>query len=319
MLPFSMTRPAPSAGPGHELVEFDRQQINLFAAQVQRCEAHWHAAAELICVLKGRFLISVDPHSQHLGPGGMLYINPERSHELQALEADSQLLTVQFSPHLFEPLQPGLHIDYQVPDASQYRPRDRQIKAALRQLVAHDLDGAEGDVLRRTALIYLLLSSLHQANAAPRQPAWLNLRSKDQQLIRHCIDYINRHYQRELPLAEVAAQANLSYHHFSKLFKKVNGCNFKDYLAQVRVNRARFLLKNTQLPITEICYSCGFSEHKQLIVAFRNHCALTPSEYRKQYLSQLQRDYRDAGRDFRCLEWDRQILGLLDADPPRAS
>jgi AraC-like DNA-binding protein/mannose-6-phosphate isomerase-like protein (cupin superfamily) len=315
MLPFALTRNPMPTLPGHELVEFDRQQINLFAAQVQRCEAHWHAAAELIHVLQGRFAIRLDQHSQELGPGGMLYINQERIHELQALEPDSQLLTVQFSPHLFNDLQPALLIHYQVADSLHYSARDREIKAALKQLVLQQLQGTDRDPFRRIALIYLLLSSLQQANAGPRQPPPEPLRSKDQQLIKHCIDYIHCHYERELPLAEVAAQAHLSYHHFSKLFKKVNGCNFKDYLAQVRINRARFLLKHTPLPITEISYSCGFSEHKQLIAAFRTYCALTPSEYRKQYLSQLQRDYHDAGRDVRCLEWDSRLMGLLDPSP----
>ncbi|WEK12055.1 MAG: AraC family ligand binding domain-containing protein [Candidatus Pseudomonas colombiensis] len=206
MLPFALTRNPMPTLPGHELVEFDRQQINLFAAQVQRCEAHWHAAAELIHVLQGRFAIRLDQHSQELGPGGMLYINQERIHELQALEPDSQLLTVQFSPHLFNDLQPALLIDYQVADSLHYSARDREIKAALKQLVEQQLQGTDRDPFRRIALIYLLLSSLQQANAGPRQPPPEPLRSKDQQLIKHCIDYIHCHYERELPLAEVAAQ-----------------------------------------------------------------------------------------------------------------
>ncbi len=77
----------------------------------------------------------------------------------------------------------------------------------------------------------------------------------------------------------------MSYSWFSRLFKRVSRYNFKEYLTLVRLNKARNLLRDTRTPITEISHSCGFQEHKYLIAAFNKYCGLTPTEYRKRFVS----------------------------------
>lgn len=77
----------------------------------------------------------------------------------------------------------------------------------------------------------------------------------------------------------------MSYSWFSRLFKKVSRYNFKEYLTLVRLNKARTLLRDTRTPITEISHSCGFQEHKYLIAAFNKYCGVTPTEYRKRFVS----------------------------------
>ncbi|MFU0854611.1 AraC family transcriptional regulator, partial [Kluyvera cryocrescens] len=68
MFPFSVTHSRPSAqtgahtvscGSGYELIAFDAEKLNVFAAEVRYCEPHWHPAPELITVLSGRFSLAV--------------------------------------------------------------------------------------------------------------------------------------------------------------------------------------------------------------------------------------------------------------------
>lgn len=300
-------------GSGHELVTFDKEKINLFAAEVRFCEPHWHSASEFIYVLQGSFAITIDNRTIKLAAGGMLYINQDRIHSLEATEQHSSLLTVQFAPNLFDELHHELLIDYCIENASKYCSKDIQVKNDLIKLVKHQLQYSHLASFRKIALIYMLLSSLENAGKAADNINTLSVRKKDELLIKECIEYINTHYSSELKLSHIASQANISYHYFSKLFKKVNGCNFKEYLTYVRINRAKFLLKNTQKPITEISYDCGFSEHKHLISAFKKYCAMTPTEYRKQYVSKMNMDYNNAGTDFNCLEWTPEILNMMTA------
>lgn len=105
MFPFSVTHPRSvtqsgrqTANSGYELIAFDAEKLNVFAAEVRYCEPHWHPAPELITVLAGRFTLVVGQQSLELAQGDMLYINAEEVHSLSAEEAGSQLLTVQFSP-----------------------------------------------------------------------------------------------------------------------------------------------------------------------------------------------------------------------------
>ncbi|WP_142890451.1 cupin domain-containing protein, partial [Klebsiella pneumoniae] len=76
------------------------------------CEPHWHPAPELITVLAGRFTLSVGQQSLELAQGDMLYINAEEVHSLSAEMAGSQLVTVQFSPGLFDELHPSPQLDW---------------------------------------------------------------------------------------------------------------------------------------------------------------------------------------------------------------
>lgn len=73
MFPFSVTHPrsATEAGrhtvnSGYELIAFDAEKLNAFAAEVRYCEPHWHPAPELITVLTGRFSIVVGQQSVEL-------------------------------------------------------------------------------------------------------------------------------------------------------------------------------------------------------------------------------------------------------------
>ncbi len=66
MFPFSVTHPRPvtqsgrqTANSGYELIAFDAEKLNVFAAEVRYCEPHWHPAPELITVLAGRFTLVV--------------------------------------------------------------------------------------------------------------------------------------------------------------------------------------------------------------------------------------------------------------------
>lgn len=268
MFPFSVTHPHPAmqigrqtVNSGYELIAFDAEKLNVFAAEVRYCEPHWHPAPELITVLAGRFSIAVGQQSVELTCGEMLYINAEEVHSLNAEESGSQLLTVQFSPGLFDELHlaPSLQWrTYAHLPADMDRPVRQRLTALLEQLIDNHAP------FQRIAAIYLLLDALVAAGK-PTQRAENSLR--EEAMIKEGIDYINQHFDQPLTLSDVASHTGMSYSWFSRLFKKVSRHNFKEYLTLVRLNKARTLLRDTRTPITEISHSCGFQEHKYLIAA----------------------------------------------------
>lgn len=296
---------------GYELVTFDKEKINIFAAQVRCCEPHWHNAPEFIYVLRGGFAITVNRSLIKLRAGGMLYINSDEIHSLDAIEKDSTLLTVQFSPNLFDDLHHGLLINYCVKSSADYRSKDMRVRESLSALISDCLVSCDLASFHKMSLIYMLLSDLEKAGENIDDAAQASINKKDEQLIKECIKYINNHYSDELNLSQLAERAGVSYHYFSKLFKKISGYNFKEYLTFVRINKAKFLLKNTQVPITDISHSCGFSEHKHLIAVFRKYYAMTPTEFRKSYVSELSESYNDIITDFKYIELSSDVLGKI--------
>lgn len=294
MFPFSESRRFVTKTPGifelneesfgYELVHFDKENINAFAAQVRCCEPHWHDAPEFIYILEGGFSITINTTTLALRQGGMIYINGGEIHSLEETEPGSTLLTVQFAPELFKHINKDLLLDYRVKNADCYTSQDAAVATAFHELLADVVESSDATSYHKMSLTYLLLARLQDAGILVDDREQIDTRQKDETLIKDSIEYINANYGDSLTLDQLAKRASLSYHHFSKLFKKISGYNFKEYLNYVRINKARFLLRNTTIPITDISYRCGFSEHKYLIAVFRKHYSMTPTEYRKTSL-----------------------------------
>lgn len=96
------------------------------------------------------------------------------------------------------------------------------------------------------------------------------------------LEYINEHLDRDLKLAELAALVRLSPFHFSRLFKQSIGLSPYQYLLQQRVERAKYLLKQTDKLILDIALECGFNSHSHLSQQFRQLTGMTPKAYRRK-------------------------------------
>lgn len=320
MFPFSVTQQprlkshrqadnAPQETSGYELISFDAEKLNVFAAEVYYCEPHWHSAPELICILSGEFSVTLGHATSFVAAGSMLYINPDEIHSLEAQVPNSQLLTIQFSPNLFDETHPAPVMDYLLPASQEERAADQQIRNSVIALLEH-LIGSQPS-FTRIALIYQLLGALLAVSEEMPARQQLTVRKKDQQLVKYGIEFINQHFDDELNLATIADHVGVSYHHFSRTFKKISGYNFKEYLTMIRINKAKLLLKDTHIPITDISYSCGFSNHKQLIFAFNKYCRMTPTEFRKRYVTAINSAADlQIMTDFRGLPLDHQVVSL---------
>lgn len=94
------------------------------------------------------------------------------------------------------------------------------------------------------------------------------------------ITYINEHFREDVSVEKLAARAGLSQYHFIRIFKKETGFTPHEYLVNTRIATAKYLLKNTKLPVKEICFSTGFSCESVFCGAFKRHQGMTPAQYR---------------------------------------
>jgi len=94
--------------------------------------------------------------------------------------------------------------------------------------------------------------------------------------------YINEHQTEELSLEQVAAAVHTSKFYFCKIFKKSTGINFTDYLSRVRTERAKNLLLNPNLRVSEIAYEVGFQSLTHFNRVFKRVLGRSPTDYREQ-------------------------------------
>lgn len=94
--------------------------------------------------------------------------------------------------------------------------------------------------------------------------------------------YIEEHQTEDISLADVAKAVNTSSFYFCKMFRKIAGLNFTDYLARSRIERAKNLLLNPNLRISEIAYEVGFQSLTHFNRVFKRIVGHAPTDYRAQ-------------------------------------
>ncbi|MGL5076996.1 MAG: helix-turn-helix domain-containing protein, partial [Waterburya sp.] len=100
---------------------------------------------------------------------------------------------------------------------------------------------------------------------------------------RQVLDYIQVNLDRDLSLTELAELAQLSSHHFGKLFKQNMGVSPHQYVLKCRIERAKELLINRQISVVEIGQLVGFYDQSHFTNVFRRYTNLTPRQYRNHF------------------------------------
>jgi len=95
--------------------------------------------------------------------------------------------------------------------------------------------------------------------------------------------YIQEHQAEDMSLGQVAKAVNTSTFYFCKMFKKITGINFTDYVSRVRIEKAKNLLLNPNLRVSEIAYEVGFQSLTHFNRVFKKILGQSPTDYRGQF------------------------------------
>jgi transcriptional regulator GlxA family with amidase domain len=97
------------------------------------------------------------------------------------------------------------------------------------------------------------------------------------------IEYLEQNYQSRIYLDEMAGRACMSKRHFHRIFRNATGDSPLDYLIQIRLQKARELLRTTCLPVSDVAYEVGFTDVNHFIKKFKKHLQVTPHKYRMNF------------------------------------
>lgn len=98
--------------------------------------------------------------------------------------------------------------------------------------------------------------------------------------LKQAIAYINEQLDKNVSLAELADLVQMSPHYFASLFKQSTGITPHQYLTNVRLDRAKQLLTQSNLTIVEICHQVGYQSQSHFTKVFRQQVGSTPLAYR---------------------------------------
>lgn len=100
-------------------------------------------------------------------------------------------------------------------------------------------------------------------------------------LIARSLRYIKSNYTRKIRLADIAAELHVNPSYFSALFSQEMKRPFTDYILELRINKAKELLRNTNMDILDISSAVGFENQSYFTKIFRTRTGLTPRQYRQ--------------------------------------
>lgn len=94
--------------------------------------------------------------------------------------------------------------------------------------------------------------------------------------------HINKNFERQIPLKEIASEASMTVPAFCRYFKKATGKTFTKLVNEYRVVHATKLLSESPMSITDVCFECGFNNFSHFNKLFNEFTGKSASKYRSE-------------------------------------
>jgi AraC-like DNA-binding protein len=238
---------------------------------------HTHEGFAIGVIERGAETFTYRRASHVAAAGTIVVINPGEPHTGQALTE---------AGWTYRMLYPEAALLQQAASAWAGRPRevpffpiavirDDSLAAMIRDL--HISLETPASILERESRFLRTFAQLIARHADDR-PAPRPLSDERQSVIR-TRDYLDAHFNQDVTLAQLARVAGLSPFHLLRTFRRALGMTPHAYVTQMRVTRARHLLR-AGLPITQVALETGFNDQSHLTRRFKKIVGVTPGQYR---------------------------------------
>ena len=177
--------------------------------------------------------------------------------------ASNKLKTI---PHFSEPVRLPLH---------KREPVEKKMRMILKRIRdCYDLRSA---VFIRNSILELLVPFLEELSGKLPEKGMYEEYAR-------ILNYIDTNLHRNFPVSELNVFSKLGKDEFSADFRRVFGLPPKQYITMRRMNRAQYLLRETDLPIKEIASQCGYRDEFFFHRIFRKYTKSPPAYYRKHFV-----------------------------------
>jgi AraC family transcriptional regulator len=212
---------------------------------------------------------------------GALAIKPKGPLPAMRTRQPFDVLCCAFDESLVTAVRDELEGPLPLPLDMRFGVHDRAVSEILNLLVAEvESGGSAGALYVDSLALALTVRSLFLGERRPGRSHGTPTLSRPK--LFRIQDLIESRLEADLTLQELAAEIGYSRSHFLRMFRAATGLTPHRYVLQRRIERARRLLREADISIAEVAYSCGFSSQAHLTLAFRKESGLTPAEYRRQ-------------------------------------
>ncbi|MBQ8380806.1 MAG: helix-turn-helix domain-containing protein [Clostridia bacterium] len=253
---------------------------SLFEEGVYSCVERIHQFPEIVLVMDGEVVITVDGVEEVARRGDMAVITPFRTHSFRTPEYCNIWIGV-ISGDLAGDFLGGDKI-YSRGERAVFTPSHslfEYVRSHLPKEYGKPIV-LEGDEAYRSvkALTYVVFEEYMRL--VPN-----TLGKIENNALASTLLYISAHFTENISLESVAKALGYSPTHISHSISVIPGVNFRKLVNSLRVDRAKPMIIEGKLRMLDIALECGFSGERSFNRAFLDIAGVTPSEYRKEKLS----------------------------------
>ena len=270
----------------YESINTDRSDIvNAFVASIQNSTFHWHNEYELIGVLKGKIQERVQSRVITLNQGDILLVNPNEIHAIKSIgEEENLCMVIQIKPELLvverdEDTSLRFYLDSTSDEEVEcgYKKFFYQIARIIYETMKEE----KYAVFRARAEVYNLIADLFDYVVYDVRFRDVTIQNYEELSIL-AIEYMESHLEEQRILELICHEFGISRKTLDRNLKMAIGLTGKEVLDNLRIEKAKKLLKNTEKNMSYILDSCGFGSEKTFYRTFRQETGLTPKEFREK-------------------------------------
>lgn len=259
---------------------------------------HWHNSFEIIYFLRGSAVFNIGATEFMVEAGDILFVNSKVFHtgysvsntetSFCALVFDASILSGQPSDsahtRYINPL-----IDNKViltskiaKDCTEYPFIENTLKSLISEL---NSKSTGYEIIVKAQLLTFITHLLRMSPGSTGSKEFDNMFNRYSKGLNNLISFLDSHYSEKITVEIASKIMHLSPFHFCRVFKKITGNTFNDFLNFYRVNKAEDILRTTDLSITEVAALSGFYDISYFDRVFKTYKKYTPKNVRKEKLT----------------------------------
>lgn len=243
-------------------------------------EKHHHDFLEISILLEGEsnYYFNDEP-AKKIRAGSIMLFNPGIDHcEFQLPGTRSHQLHIGLKNISLEGFKRNVFPNkHPLLDLGQYH---HQVLDKAWQLVKESNEERdEFQLIQKALLIEMLVYILRGLNDEDSNvvPYLSKSQQRQQKIVNYTIYYLENHYKEEITLEKLAQDQFLSPTYLSKIFKEATEMSPTNYLIEIRLKRAKDMLKNDQLTIKEVASAVGYQDAYHFSKSFKKLYGISPS------------------------------------------
>ena len=294
--------------------------VHLFFVDMSYRNSHIHKELEICLVLSGRVEVYSQKESYQFEKDTIMLFNPRQPHEIHSLGEEALFLALQISPKFCSRFFPSItNLEFDNISVSSYLSENdiKDLRNKLLELSLYYFQESEFYEFKCYSIInnicYKMLSFLPHHYISDEEK---NAKANISRRLSRILSYIEEHFTERILLSDIAEREDLSVSYLSHFFKDNLNISFQDYVSILRYQKARILVEQTDMRLTDISITCGFSDYRYFNKIYKEQLGFTPKEYRSKRNFKSNKpslDVTDTKQEFfsekESLELTKKIIG----------